>query len=80
MRINLDNLNVGAVAMCLLCVIACHDVVQMDKVDKINEELRVKEEIITILTKKNKEQFNTICNLEIENIELESKLGEIQNE
>ena len=80
MKINLDNLNVGAVAMCLLCVIACHDVVQMDKVDKINRELRAKEGLITSLTKKNDEQFGAICNLKIKNAELESKLEEMQNE
>ena len=76
----LDNLNVGAVAIGLLCVIACHDVVEMDKVNKLNGELRAKEEIITSLTKKNDEQFGAICNLKIKNAELESKLEEMQNE
>ena len=76
----LDNLNVGAVAIGLLCVIACHDVVEMDKVNKLNGELRAKEEIITSLTKKNDEQFGIICNLKIEKSELESKLEEMQNE
>ena len=76
----LNNLNVGAVAIGLLCVIACHDVVEMDKVNKLNGELRAKEEIITSLTKKNDEQFGIICNLKIEKSELESKLEEMQNE
>ena len=76
----LNNLNVGAVAIGLLCVIACHDVVEMDKVNKLNGELRAKEEIITSLTKKNNELFGIICNLKIEKSELESKLEEMQNE
>ena len=76
----LNNLNVGAVAIGLLCVIACHDVVEMDKVNKLNGELRAKEEIITSLTNKNDELFGTICNLKIEKSELESKLEEMQNE
>ena len=76
----LNNLNVGAVAIGLLCVIACHDVVEMDKVNKLNGELRAKEEIITSLTKKNDELFGIICNLKIEKSELESKLEEMQNE
>ena len=76
----LDNLNVGAVAICLLCVVACHDVVEIDKVNKLNGELRVKEELITSLTKKNDEQFGIICNLKIEKSELESKIEEMQNE
>lgn len=80
MKKYLDNLNVGVVAVCLLCVIACHDVVEIDKVNKLNGELRTKEELITSLTKKNNEQFNIICNLKIENAELKSKIGEIQNE
>ena len=80
MKKYLDNLNVGAVAICLLCVVACHDVVEIDKVNKLNKELRVKEELITSLTKKNDEQFGIICNLKIEKSELESKIGEIQNE
>ena len=79
-KINLDNLNVGAVAIGLLCVIACHDVVEMDKVNKLNGELRAKEEIITSLTKKNDELFGIICNLKIEKSELESKIEEMQNE
>lgn len=80
MKKYLDNLNVGAVAICLLCVVACHDVVEIDKVNKLNKELRVKEELITSLTKKNDEQFGIICNLKIEKSELESKIEEIQNE
>ena len=76
----LDNLNVGAVAIGLLCVIACHDVVEMDKVNKLNGELRAKEEIITSLTEKNNEQFGIICNLKIEKSELECKIEEMQNE
>ena len=80
MKKYLDNLNVGAVAICLLCVVACHDVVEIDKVNKLNKELRVKEELITSLTKKNDEQFGIICNLKIENSELESKIEEMQNE
>ena len=76
----LDNLNVGAVAIGLLCVIACHDVVEMDKVNKLNGELRAKEEIITSLTKKNDELFGIICNLKIEKSELECKIEEMQNE
>ena len=80
MKKYLDNLNVGAVAICLLCVVACHDVVEIDKVNKLNKELRVKEELITSLTKKNDEQFGAICNLKIKNAELESKLEEMQNE
>ena len=80
MKKYLDNLNVGAVAICLLCVVACHDVVEIDKVNKLNTELRVKEELITSLTKKNDEQFGIICNLKIEKSELESKIEEMQNE
>ena len=76
----LDNLNVGAVAIGLLCIIACHDVVEMDKVNKLNGELRAKEEIITSLTKKNDELFGIICNLKIEKSELECKIEEMQNE
>ena len=76
----LDSLNVGAVAIGLLCVIACHDVVEMDKVNKLNGELRAKEEIITSLTKKNDELFGIICNLKIEKSELECKIEEMQNE
>ena len=80
MKKYLDNLNVGVVAVCLLCVIACHDVVEIDKVNKLNGELRAKEELITSLTKKNDEQFGIICNLKIEKSELESKIEEMQNE
>ena len=80
MKKYLDNLNVGAVAICLLCVVACHDVVEIDKVNKLNKEVRVKEELITSLTKKNDEQFGIICNLKIEKSELESKIEEMQNE
>lgn len=80
MKKYLDNLNIGAVAICLLCVVACHDVVEIDKVNKLNKELRVKEELITSLTKKNDEQFGIICNLKIEKSELESKIEEMQNE
>ena len=80
MKKYLDNLNVGAVAICLLGVIACHDVVEIDKVNKLNGELRAKEEIITSLTKKNDELFGIICNLKIEKSELESKIEEMQNE
>ncbi len=80
MKKYLDNLNVGAVAICLLCVVACHDVIEIDKVNKLNKELRVKEELITSLTKKNDEQFGIICNLKIEKSELESKIEEMQNE
>ena len=76
----LDNLNVGAVAIGLLCIIACHDVVEIDKVNKLNRELRDKEEIITSLTEKNNEQFGIICNLKIEKSELECKIEEMQNE
>ena len=76
----LNNLNVGAVAIGLLCVIACHDVVEMDKVNKLNGELRAKEEIITSLTKKNDELFGIICNLKIEKSELECKIEEMQSE
>ena len=76
----LDNLNVGAVAIGLLCIIACHDVVEIDKVNKLNRELRAKEEIITSLTEKNNEQFGIICNLKIEKSELECKIEEMQNE
>ena len=76
----LNNLNVGAVAIGLLCVIACHDVVEMDKVNKLNGELRAKEEIITSLTKKNDELVGIICNLKIEKSELECKIEEMQNE
>ena len=76
----LDSLNVGAVAIGLLCVVACHDVVEMDKVNKLNGELRAKEEIITSLTKKNDELFGIICNLKIEKSELECKIEEMQNE
>ena len=76
----LNNLNVGAVAIGLLCVIACHDVVEIDKVNKLNRELRAKEEIITSLTEKNNEQFGIICNLKIEKSELECKIEEMQNE
>ena len=76
----LDSLNVGAVAIGLLCIIACHDVVEMDKVNKLNGELRAKEEIITSLTKKNDELFGIICNLKIEKSELECKIEEMQNE
>ena len=80
MKKYLDNLNVGAVAICLLCVVACHDVVEMDKVSELRKELEVKEELITSLTKKNDEQFGIICNLKIEKSELESKIEEMQNE
>lgn len=76
----LDSLNVGAVAIGLLCIIACHDVVEIDKVNKLNRELRDKEEIITSLTKKNDELFGIICNLKIEKSELECKIEEMQNE
>lgn len=76
----LDSLNVGAVAIGLLCIIACHDVVEIDKVNKLNKELRDKEEIITSLTEKNNEQFGIICNLKIEKSELECKIEEMQNE
>lgn len=76
----LDSLNVGAVAIGLLCIIACHDVVEIDKVNKLNRELRDKEEIITSLTEKNNEQFGIICNLKIEKSELECKIEEMQNE
>ena len=76
----LDNLNVGAVAIGLLCIIACHDVVEIDKVNKLRKELRAKEEIITSLTEKNNEQFGIICNLKIEKSELECKIEEMQNE
>ena len=76
----LDSLNVGAVAIGLLCIIACHDVVEIDKVNKLNRELRAKEEIITSLTEKNNEQFGIICNLKIEKSELECKIEEMQNE
>ena len=80
MKKYLDNLNVGAVAIGLLCIIACHDVVEIDKVNKLNRELRDKEEIITSLTEKNNEQFGIICNLKIEKSELECKIEEMQNE
>lgn len=76
----LDSLNVGAVAIGLLCIIACHDVVEIDKVNKLNRELRDKEEIITSLTEKNNELFGIICNLKIEKSELESKIEEMQSE
>ena len=76
----LDSLNVGAVSIGLLCIIACHDVVEIDKVNKLNGELRAKEEIITSLTKKNDELFGIICNLKIEKSELECKIEEMQNE
>ena len=76
----LDSLNVGAVAIGLLCIIACHDVVEIDKVNKLSRELRAKEEIITSLTEKNNEQFGIICNLKIEKSELECKIEEMQNE